>query len=87
VWTATTDSPDAYIIYLPAAPFSKMTRDLLAYVAEDPTFPKYSTGDQSLDDEQFRHLVQLGKQVTKTAIEDPHVRQRITSAIPPPPDK
>ena len=47
--------------------------DLVAFSLQDPEFPHYSTGDQFLNEMQFRCLVQFGEAATTHALQDPAV--------------
>ncbi len=55
--------------------------DLVAFSLQDPLFPHYSTGDQFLDEKQFRCLVQFGEAATAKALRDPDVSEAIRAAL------
>jgi hypothetical protein len=58
--------------------------DLVAFSLQDPLFPHYSTGDQFLNEKQFRCLVQFGEAATTQALEDPLVRKALCEALDAP---
>jgi hypothetical protein len=51
--------------------------DLVAFSLQDPQFPHYSTGDQFLNEKQFRCLVQFGEAATTHALADSAVSTAI----------
>ena len=55
--------------------------DLVAFSLQDPQFPHYSTGDQFLNEKQFRCLVQFGEAATAHALVDPAVIGAIQTAL------
>ncbi len=58
--------------------------DLVAFSLQDPEFPHYSTGDQFLNEMQFRCLVQFGEAATTHALLDPAVIGAIDATLRPP---
>jgi hypothetical protein len=58
--------------------------DLVAFSLQDPEFPHYSTGDQFLNEKQFRCLVQFGEAATTHALHDPAVIDSIHDSLRPP---
>jgi hypothetical protein len=55
--------------------------DLVAFSLQDPLFPHYSTGDQFLDEKQFRCLVQFGEAATTQALADPAVKAALRDGL------
>jgi hypothetical protein len=55
--------------------------DLVAFSLQDPQFPHYSTGDQFLNEKQFRCLVQFGEAATTHALADPAVNAAIRESL------
>ncbi|MGZ7087802.1 MAG: hypothetical protein ACXVIH_15855, partial [Ilumatobacteraceae bacterium] len=59
--------------------------DLVAFSLQDPQFPHYSTGDQFLNEKQFRCLVQFGEAATTHALADPAVISAVRASLEQPP--
>jgi hypothetical protein len=55
--------------------------DLVAFSLQDPQFPHYSTGDQFLNEKQFRSLVQFGEAATTHALADSDVISAIRESL------
>ncbi|MGZ4671916.1 MAG: hypothetical protein ACXV8K_04550 [Ilumatobacteraceae bacterium] len=55
--------------------------DLVAFSLQDPQFPHYSTGDQFLNEKQFRCLVQFGEAATSHALADPAVIGAVRASL------
>ena len=55
--------------------------DLVAFSLQDPLFPHYSTGDQFLNEKQFRCLVQFGEAATAHALADTAVIGAIRASL------
>lgn len=55
------DRPDGMLIYAKAQPAADLSLSVRRFAARDAVFPRYSTSNQFLTDEQFAHLVLLGR--------------------------
>lgn len=55
------DDADGLLLFAKAQVAKDLPLTLRQFAAEDGTFPRYSTADQLLSDDQFRALVDLGK--------------------------
>ncbi len=59
-----------HILYVKAAVMSRTSLPIQRYASADRTFPQYSTGDQFLRDDELNHLMQLGFESVKMALEE-----------------
>ena len=72
---------EGQIVYVWATVCADLPVGLQAFLAEDPRFPQYSTGDQFLSERQFRHLVLYGQEAMRRALADPSVQVAVANAV------
>jgi hypothetical protein len=81
------DAADNKVVILHVRPviYQALRDELVAFAAEDPDFPHYSTGNQFLSDTQFRHLVQYGREAMTASLTalDAEDRARLVAAAHP----
>ena len=53
---------EGQLFYAKAQVAGDLSGDLRRFAAQDPTFPRYSTARQLLTNDQFRNLVDLGRE-------------------------